>query len=94
VSVTAIAALKPRQRATVWGNVARVTAKLHPWTRTDVVLCDVTGTITLRFLGWRSIAGMTEGRGILGQGTPSEGRHGRVILNPLYAFVEPSGLGS
>ena len=45
---TAIAALVPRQRSRVAGDLQSVTAYERPWVRTDAVLVD--GTVLIDFL--------------------------------------------
>lgn len=86
---TAIAALVPRHRSRVIGDVASVTAYERPWVRTDAVLVDGTGALVLRFLGRHGIPGIVAGSRLVAEGTPALERDMFVMRNPLYSFVVP-----
>jgi hypothetical protein len=86
---TAIAALVPRQRSRVAGDIQLVTAYERPWVRTDAVLDDGSGALVLRFLGRSGIPGIAAGSRLIADGTPSFERGVLVMRNPLYSFVAP-----
>ncbi len=86
MKVTAIGELKPRQRATVAGEVLSVVAQTLPWVRTDVELGDGSGVVVLRFMGRAEVPGMRPGRRIVVHGTPAVRGGVFEILNPLYEF--------
>jgi hypothetical protein len=86
---TAVAALVPRQRSRVVGDIQSVTAYERPWVRTDAVLVDGTGTLVLRFLGRSEVPGIVAGSRLVAQGTPSLERGVLLMRNPLYSFAVP-----
>jgi hypothetical protein len=88
-ATTAIAALVPRQRSRVVGDVQCVTAYERPWVRTDAVLVDGTGALVLRFHGRSGIPGIAAGSRLLAEGTPSVERGVLLMRNPLYSFAAP-----
>jgi len=98
MSSTAIAALTPRQRTTVRGQVVSVVSYERPTIRTDAEVTDGTGSLLLRFLGRPSIPGLVTGCQIVAQGTPGFVRGVLVMLNPLYSLVgtgdRPRPIGS
>jgi hypothetical protein len=87
VTFTAIAALTPRQRTTVHGEVISVACSERPWVRTDAELSDGTGTLLLRFVGRVSVPGIVTGSRIVAEGTPALVHGALVMLNPLYSFA-------
>ncbi len=62
-------------------------ALVRPWVRFDVTLGDGTGTIILRFLGRAVVPGMSQGRLVRVEGTPTFVRDALIVLNPIYEFV-------
>jgi hypothetical protein len=83
----AVAALVPRQRAVVVGQIQSVASYERPWVRTDAVLDDGTGALILRFMGRAAVPGMVAGRPVMADGTPASVRGVLVMRNPLYSFV-------
>jgi hypothetical protein len=88
-ATTAIAALVPRQRSRVVGDIQSVTAYERPWVRTDAVLVDGTGALVLRFLGRSGVPGLAAGLRLFAEGTPSFERGVLLMRNPLYSFAAP-----
>ena len=86
-AVTVIAALVPRRRAVVSGEVVSVLSTERPWARTDAVLDDDTGTLVLRFMGRASVPGIAAGRRLVAEGTPALEAGVLLMRNPLYSFV-------
>ena len=86
-TATVIAALVPRRRAVVAGEIESVLSTERPWVRTDAILDDGTGTLVLRFMGRASVPGIAAGRRLVVEGTPA--LEGGVLLmrNPLYSFA-------
>jgi hypothetical protein len=84
---TAIAALVPRQRSRVAGDIQSVTAYQRPWVRTDAVLVDGTGALVLRFHGRSGVPGIAAGSRLVAEGTPSFERGVLLMRNPLYSFA-------
>jgi hypothetical protein len=87
MNTTAIAAVAPRQRAAVRGEVAAVVSYERPWIRTDAEVTDGSGSLFLRFLGRSSIPGLVAGCQIVAEGTPALVRGVLVMLNPLYQLT-------
>lgn len=87
---TAIAALVPRRRAVVVGEIDSVTSFEHPWVRTDAVLVDDSGSLVLRFMGRAAVPGMVAGSSVVAEGTPALERGVLLMRNPLYSFVAAS----
>ena len=83
---TAIAALTPRRRAVVAGEVRSVVSHERPWVHTDAVLDDGTGTVTLRFMGRSEVPGVAAGSRMSAEGTPAIERGVLLMRNPLYSF--------
>jgi hypothetical protein len=83
----AIAALVPRQRAVVVGEIQSVTSSERPSVRTDVVLTDGTGAVILCFMGRAAVPGLAAGRRVIAEGTPASERDVLVMRNPLYSFA-------
>ena len=88
-ATTAVAALVPRQRSRVVGDIESVTSFERPWVRTDAVLVDGTGALTLRFIGRSGVPGLVSGARLVVQGTPSIERGVLLMRNPLYTFAVP-----
>jgi hypothetical protein len=88
-ATTAIAALVPRQRSRVFGDIQSVTAYERPWVRTDALLNDGTGVLVLRFLGRSGVPGIAAGSRLVAEGTPSFERGVLLMRNPLYSFGAP-----
>jgi hypothetical protein len=86
-TATAIAALVPRQRAEVAGEIELVTSFERPWVRTDAVLVDGTGAVVLRFMGRDAVPGMVAGSRVIVAGTPALERGVLLMRNPLYSFA-------
>ncbi len=89
MSPTAILALVPRRRAVVVGTIESVASFEQPWVRTDAVLVDGTGALTLRFLGRTAVPGLAKGSRVVAEGTPALERGVLLMRNPLYSFVAP-----
>jgi len=85
-STTVIAALVPRRRVVVAGEVKSVVSYQRPWVRTDAVLGDGTGTLVLRFMGRASVPGIAAGCRLVAEGTPALERGVLLMRNPLYSF--------
>ena len=86
-ATTAVAALVPRQRSRVAGEIELVASFERPWVRTDAVLVDGTGALVLRFLGRASVPGVSAGARVLVDGTPALERGVLLMRNPLYSFA-------
>jgi hypothetical protein len=86
VSITAMASLVPRRRATVAGQVCSVMFYEHPYVRTEAELRDETGVVVLRFMGRASLPGVATGACMVAEGTPRPEGTALVMLNPLYWF--------
>jgi hypothetical protein len=86
-TTTAVAALVPRQRSRVAGEIETVASFERPWVRTDAVLADGSGALVLRFLGRASVPGVSAGARVLVEGTPALERGVLLMRNPLYSFV-------
>jgi hypothetical protein len=87
VSATAIAAVAPRWRSMVRGDVVSVVTYERPWVRTDAKVMDGSGSLVLRFLGRAGIPGLVVGRQIEAEGTAAFVRGVLVMINPLYSFT-------
>jgi len=85
-AATAIAALVPRQRSLVAGEVQSVASFERPWVRTDAVLEDGTGALVLRFMGRAAVPGIVAGCRLVAEGTPALERGVVLMRNPLYSF--------
>ncbi len=86
-STTVIAALVPRRRVVVAGEVESVVSYRRPWVRTDALLADGTGTLVLRFMGRAAVPGIATGCRLVAEGTPALERGVLLMRNPLYSFV-------
>jgi hypothetical protein len=89
MNAAAIAAMVPRRRTVVRGQVISTVTFVRPWVRCDVVINDGTGRLTLRFLGRHSVPGMIPGAQVIAEGTPMVQRNVLVMLNPLYHYLRP-----
>ena len=85
-TATAVAALVPRSRSRVAGEIESVVSYERPWVRTDAVLVDGTGALVLRFLGRASVPGVSAGARVVVEGTPAFERGVLLMRNPLYSF--------
>lgn len=88
MSTTAIAAVAPRRRATVGGEIVFVVSYDWPWVRTDAAMTDGTGSLVLRFMGRPGIPGLVAGSWLEAEGTPGWVRGVLVMLNPRYSLLE------
>jgi hypothetical protein len=88
-ATVAIAALVPRQRSRVAGDVQSVAVHERLLVRTDAVLVDGTGALVLRFLGRHSVPGIAAGSRLVAEGTPALERGVLLMRNPLYSFADP-----
>jgi len=86
-TTTVIAALVPRRRAVVAGEIESVRSTEQPWVCTDAVLADGSGTLVLRFMGRVSVPGIVAGRRLVARGTPALEDGVLLMRNPLYSFV-------
>ena len=86
----AIAALVPRQRSHVAGEIQSVASFERPWVRTDAVLVDGTGVLVLRFMGRAAVPGVVAGARLVAEGTPGWERGVLLMRNPLYSFATAS----
>ena len=86
---TAIAALVPRQRSRVAGEIESVRSFERPWVRTDAILDDGTGALILRFLGRSVVPGIVAGSRVVAEGTAAMERGVLLMRNPLYSFAAP-----
>jgi hypothetical protein len=84
---TAIAAVAPRQRTTVRGEIVSVACYERPWVRADAEVSDGTGNLVLRFLGRRGLPGLVAGSRIEAEGTPGFVRGTLVMPNPRYSLT-------
>jgi hypothetical protein len=87
MTTTATAAVTPRQRTMVRGEIVSVVTYERPSIRTDAEVTDGTGSLLLRFLGRSSIPGLVAGCQIVAEGTPGFVRGVLVMLNPLYSLA-------
>ncbi len=87
MSTTAIAAVVPRRRTRVRGEIVSVVSYERPWVRTDAEMTDGTGNLVLRFLGRSGIPGLVPGSQIEAEGTPGLVRGVLVMLNPRYSLT-------
>jgi hypothetical protein len=86
-AATAVAALVPRRRSRVAGEIESVVSYERPWVRTDAVLVDGTGALVLRFLGRAAVPGVSAGARAVVEGTPALERGVLLMRNPLYSFA-------
>jgi hypothetical protein len=89
-AATAIAALVPRQRSLVAGEIQSVASFERPWVRTDAVLVDGTGALVLRFMGRAAVPGIVTGSQVVAEGTPALERGLLLMRNPIYSFAAAS----
>jgi hypothetical protein len=87
VSGTAIAAVAPRRRTRVRGNVVSVASYERPWVRADAEITDGSGSSALRFwVALRSRA-LSWGCRIEAEGLSRNRPRVVVMINPLYSFT-------
>ena len=89
-TATAIAALVPRHRSLVAGEIQSVASFERPWVRTDAVLEDRTGALVLRFMGRAAVPGIVIGSRVVAEGTPALERGVLLMRNPIYSFATAS----
>lgn len=89
-TATAIAALVPRQRSLVAGEIQSIASFERPWVRTDAVLVDGTGALVLRFMGRAAVPGIITGSRVVAEGTPALERGTLLMRNPIYSFATAS----
>jgi hypothetical protein len=88
--VTSIQDLRPRQEATVVGEITSLRIVPHegsPWL--EATISDGTGSLVVMWTGRRRIAGVAPGKRLVvsGRGSPY-GKQGRVrLLNPRYELL-------
>lgn len=90
MTTTAIAALTPRRRCRVEGEVVKVVLFGRPWVHTEAEIDDGTGTLVLCFDGRKGLPGVEAGRRISAEGMPATRWGVLVMRNPIYKF---SGVG-
>ena len=83
----------PRHRAVLDGTVRSIEVHRAPdgTPSLDVVLADGTGSVILRWLGRRVVAGVEPGCRLGVEGTVLAHRGRLVILNPLFLHGSPAG---
>lgn len=82
-----VRAAAARRRAVLCGTVAACrVVRLGAGPAFDALLDDGTGSITLRWLGRRSVPGVARGSALRVEGTVSAARGRLLVLNPLYRF--------
>ena len=84
----AVASLEPRQRALVAGRVRSM--RVHPWGGSpslEIGLADETGSVTVVFLGRRSIGGVRIGTTMSVSGVLGTHSNREAILNPDYSVI-------
>lgn len=86
MSITAIASLQARRRATVAGMIRSVRSYRRPYPRTEVELDDGSGVLLLRFMGRHGLPGLSPGLRLRAEGTPGLEGGALVMLNPLYSL--------
>ena len=86
MSTTAIAAVVPRRRTTVRGEIVSVVSHERLWVRTDAEVTDGTGNLVLRFVGRSGLPGLVAGSQLEVEGTPGFVRGVLVMLNPRYSL--------
>lgn len=85
---TPIGQLIDRQRVTVQGTISVVTlnpGQRHGWLEAD--LTDGSGTVTLIWMGRRTIAGVDPGRRMRAEGLVNRNGGSSVIYNPKYKLL-------
>ena len=82
-NVTPLTAARPRARVAVAGSVVHVECRAWAGGPTlEVTIDDGSASLTLVFLGRRTMAGIHVGRALVAAGTVAD-RHGRsIVLNP------------
>lgn len=85
-----IAEVRPRQQATVVGEISSVRVVPRPdgtpWL--EATLSDGTGTLTVMWTGRRKIAGVRPGARLVVSGRGIEGHNGRLkLINPVYELL-------
>ncbi len=91
---TPIGEVEHRQRTRVVGRVH--TVRVQPWAGVPTFECtlvDVSGAMTVVFLGRRSVAGISPGVKLVVEGAIGTYRGRLAMLNPSYEFVEAAERG-
>ncbi len=89
---TPIAELVPRQRATVCGEVRSVALRPQIQVPALVVeLFDGTGSLSLVWLGRRSVVGIIPGVKLRVEGRVTDLRGGPTVYNPAYEILPHHG---
>jgi hypothetical protein len=92
-TITPIAQLRWRQRATVAGRVRSVRmAPMSGAPSVEADLWDGSGGVTLVFYGRRAICGVSAGARMEVQGMVGERKGRLAICNPTYRLLEPTHL--
>ena len=84
---TAIAAMVPRRRSVVAGEIESIASFTGPWLRTDAALADGTGVVVLRFMGRGVPPGMVTGARVVPRARRRSSGGVLLMRNPLYSFV-------
>ncbi len=85
---TPIGQLIDRQRVTVQGTISVITlnpSQRHGWLEAD--LTDGSGSVTLVWMGRRTIAGVEPGRRLRAEGLVNRNGVNAVIYNPKYRLL-------
>jgi RecG-like helicase len=89
VASTAIAAVVPRRRVQVVGEVTRMRAQpTSGLPALAVTLSDGTGTVVAMWTGRRAIGGITLGRRLLLDGVPRRVGDRLELVNPAYTLLD------
>lgn len=88
LDLTSIAEAPARRPIRVGGEVNRVLlTPRHGVAALEIRISDGTGTMTAIFTGRRTIAGVSQGRGIILEGVAYDERGRRILLNPSYTLM-------
>jgi RecG-like helicase len=83
-----IAEITLRKRVKVAGIVRRITVRpVEGFEALEVVLWDGTGDVTARWLGRRSIPGLSLGSRLVVEGVVGQEQHELRMVNPTFEFV-------
>ena len=85
---TRMAEVPIRKRVKVAGIVRRITVRpVEGFEALEVVLWDGTGDLTARWLGRRSIPGLSLGSRLVVEGVAGQDHHELRMVNPTFEFV-------
>jgi RecG-like helicase len=88
---TSVADCVDRTPVTVFGTIRSVTIRPRAGTPAlEAELFDGSGSVTLVWLGRRTIAGVEPGRQLRADGRITSGEGRKLIYNPRYELVAPS----